>query len=53
MSEKVRDLKVKEIVVQTHIIEKLLDLLDKYVMTVKKCFKGDTFFERQRYSAFE
>lgn len=46
MNEKIKELKVKEIVLQTHIIEKLLGLLDKYVMTVKKCFKGDPFFER-------
>lgn len=28
-------------------------MLDKYQTMVRTCFKGNAYFERQRYSAFE
>ena len=53
MNEEAKEGKLRDLIIKTQIIEKLITLLEKYNMTVKQCFKGDTYFERQRFSAFE
>lgn len=47
-SEEGKDLKIKDMLSQSRVVEQLIELLDKYVTMVKKCFKNDTLFERSR-----
>ena len=45
--------KIKEILSQTQLIEQVVAMLEKFQNMVRTCFKGNSYFERQRQAAFE
>ena len=45
--------KIKEALSQSHFIEKLVQMLDKYQGMVRNCFRGSPVLERARQTAFE
>ena len=44
---------MKEQLKTTQLVEKLVELLDKYIYMVKNCFQNNVYFERSRHTSFE